>query len=188
VAHHEDHFQLVREACKAGQLPNTAKAESHDAAYALQWNRATLSPGQTWTIAAVETWAGRREEPQTFTNATAQVVHPLFESWQLNRQTGTYFGVLRLQLAAGSAPLAPPIWLAIENNPDRRFMQPTGITPTGQQYLDISAQVAAAAGGTLDVGETVRVPAIEVYMRYRANPTDNLFSLWATTGTHWDPL
>ena len=188
TAYHEDHFQLVRDACKSGQLPNAAYADPHDAAYALQWNRATLSPGQTWTIAAIETWAGGSEEPGTFTNATAQVVHPLFESWQLNRQTGTYFGVLRLQLAVGSAPLAPPVWLVIDHNADRRFMQPTGITPDGKQYLDLTAQVAAAAGATLDAGETVRVPAIEVYMRYRANPTDEIFSLWATAAGGTTPF
>ena len=187
AAHHEDHFQLVRDACKAGLLPNTVKAESHDAAYALQWNRTTLSPGQTWTINAVETWAGRQAGPSIFTNVTAQAVHPVFESWQLNRQTGTYFGTLRLQLAPGSASLTPPVWLVIDNNNDRRFMQPTGTTPFGKQYLDISAQVAAAAGESLDTGETVRVRNIDVYMRFRANPADSLFSIWATTAGNVGP-
>ncbi|MFC1896694.1 hypothetical protein ACFL0Q_08585 [Thermodesulfobacteriota bacterium] len=39
-----------------GQLDNQVRNDYHDAGYALQWNRATLSPGQTWTITAFEKW------------------------------------------------------------------------------------------------------------------------------------
>jgi len=40
----------------AGQLPNTVRADYHDAGYALQWNRDTLAPGETWTIISFEKW------------------------------------------------------------------------------------------------------------------------------------
>ena len=39
-----------------GLLTDTVNPEDHDAAYALQWNRASLAPGETWTITAYEKW------------------------------------------------------------------------------------------------------------------------------------
>jgi len=179
-AHLEGHFQLVRDACKGGVLPSTANGAQHDAAYALQWNRESLGPGETWTIQAVETWAGSKGAPSAFTNTTILVRHPIFEAWQLNRQTGTYFGTLRLELVQGPFMLATPVWLVIDNNNDRRFMHPTGLTPDGRQYMDVSTEVTAAVGSTLDPGEVARVQNIEVYMRYRTAPPDSIFSLWAT--------
>lgn len=40
----------------AGQLDNTADPDLKDAGYHLQWNRASLAPGATWTITAYEKW------------------------------------------------------------------------------------------------------------------------------------
>jgi hypothetical protein len=39
------------------QLPSTADSNYVDAGYYLQWNRASLAPGQTWNIEAYETWS-----------------------------------------------------------------------------------------------------------------------------------
>lgn len=40
----------------AGELSNTVDPTFLDAGYNLQWNRASLAPGQTWTITAYEKW------------------------------------------------------------------------------------------------------------------------------------
>ena len=40
----------------AGELSNTADSNYVDAGYQLQWNRAQLAPGQTWTFEGFETW------------------------------------------------------------------------------------------------------------------------------------
>lgn len=40
----------------AGELGNTVDSNFIDAGYHLQWNRATLAPGQTWVITAYEKW------------------------------------------------------------------------------------------------------------------------------------
>lgn len=37
-------------------LPNAANSDYIDAGYALQWNRSTLAPGETWIIEMFETW------------------------------------------------------------------------------------------------------------------------------------
>ena len=71
---------------------------------------------------------------------------------------------------------------ALRNTPDMFYRYPAGTLTDGQQYLDISAAVAAQAGSTLDPGETVTVGSIEVRMRYRQAPPAAAFSLWATTG------
>ena len=40
----------------AGQLDNIVDSEYQDAGYHLQWDRASLAPGATWTITAYEKW------------------------------------------------------------------------------------------------------------------------------------
>lgn len=39
-----------------GQLPDTVRNDYHDSGYALQWNRASLAPGETWNIVSYEKW------------------------------------------------------------------------------------------------------------------------------------
>jgi hypothetical protein len=292
----EGHFQLVREAAKGGSLGNGTAAGLHDAAYALQWNRARLRPGETWTVSAREVWPGEEEEPPTgivavsgpppvaaapgsmvtsvfgvvnqrvmtdtfalsvasslgwpwalaggsnvslaawaatsvavrvtvpgtaggatnvltltatsvsnpeitdsapaiivaelltppppptgvWHDVTGRLLHPLFESWELRRQTGTYFGRLRLRNAGGE-PFSGPFVLAIEVSPAMRFMHPTGKLADGRPTLDLTSQVVTAQpDGRLDPGDTVVIPEIEVYMKYRHDPPDTAFAVWAT--------
>ena len=40
-----------------GELPDTADSSFQDAGYYLQWNRASLAPGELWSIEAFETWS-----------------------------------------------------------------------------------------------------------------------------------
>lgn len=46
-------YQLVT----AGQLDDTSNSSFLDAGYYLQWNRASLEPGQAWNVEAFETWS-----------------------------------------------------------------------------------------------------------------------------------
>ncbi len=53
----EGHYATVRGyATSRTDLPNTVTASYHDAGYYLQWDRAALAPGESWTIQAVEVW------------------------------------------------------------------------------------------------------------------------------------
>ncbi len=54
--YYEDDYDFVGETILTGQLPDTVNPDYVDAGYALQWNRATLAPGETWTIIAYEKW------------------------------------------------------------------------------------------------------------------------------------
>jgi hypothetical protein len=57
AAHYvEDYYGTARENAASGSLPDTVRSEYHDAGYALQWNRNSLAPGQTWVITAFEKW------------------------------------------------------------------------------------------------------------------------------------
>lgn len=114
------------------------------------------------------------------------VTETSFPQWFLSRQTGTYFGTLRLANKADSGKLLrDKFWYAIESSSDLRLMQPTGTLPDGKQYIDITAQVLAALPGVgngdlvLDPGEAVLIPNIEFYSRDRSIPTGFAFAIWA---------
>jgi len=182
-AYYEAHFQLVRDACKAGQLPSTVDGSAHDAAYALQWSRQTLASGGSWTVTAHERWPGETITPDVFTNVTHMLQEPLFSDWQLNRQTGTLFGKLTIHNAnaPGGASFIEPFWCAFDVDNDRRFMNPTGTLANDDEYLNVTVQVKAAlSDDQLDPGESVTVDNIEIYMRYRTPPPDSAFSVWST--------
>ncbi|MFZ5483949.1 MAG: IPTL-CTERM sorting domain-containing protein [Pseudomonadota bacterium] len=53
----EGHYGTVWSQMSTGSLGNTVQASFHDAGYALQWNRATLAPGESWTVEAIEGWS-----------------------------------------------------------------------------------------------------------------------------------
>ena len=179
TGHYEAHFQLVREACKTGPLPDTVDLTSHDAAYALQWDRATLAPGEAWTIRAREQWPGAAAPPPVHRDVTALMEPPLF-TWQISYQTGTYFGQLTLSNPDGPA-CSGPFWCVMASSADQRFMHPTGTLPDERTYLDITAEVEQLLGdGELGPGDEITVPGIEVYMRSRQPPPAGAFSVWAT--------
>lgn len=183
VSYYEAHFQLVRDATKAGALLGTVNAAEHDAAYALQWNIAQLTPENSWSISAREHWSRNDTPAEEFGDITSLLAQPLF-SWVFSRQTGTYFGTLTLRLADGQAsiPLHSPVRIALSADTTRRYVSPDGLLPNGAEYIDISSQVATAlSDGTLDSSDTVVIQNIEVYMRDRTQPPDSAFSLWATS-------
>ena len=55
-SYYEDYYINVRDQTLLGELPGTVNESEHDSGYALQWNRATLAPGDIWTITAFEKW------------------------------------------------------------------------------------------------------------------------------------
>ncbi|NOY81110.1 MAG: hypothetical protein GXP31_08910 [Kiritimatiellaeota bacterium] len=54
--YNESYYGTNEDVALAGQLPDSVDPSYHDAGYALQWNRASLAPGDTWTITAFEKW------------------------------------------------------------------------------------------------------------------------------------
>ncbi len=54
--YNESFYGTNEEVALSGQLPDEVDPSYHDAGYALQWNRASLAPGDTWTITAFEKW------------------------------------------------------------------------------------------------------------------------------------
>ncbi|MEI7831644.1 MAG: Ig-like domain-containing protein, partial [bacterium] len=54
--YYEDDYSNVWTALLNATLPDTVDTVYQDAGYALQWDRATLAPGDTWTIVAYEKW------------------------------------------------------------------------------------------------------------------------------------
>jgi hypothetical protein len=185
VSYGEDHFELIREACKAGDLPGTAKGVVHDGAYALQWRRESLGPEETWTITAREIWTGADlQEESVWTNITPYLAGPLF-TWQLNRQTGTYFGELTLRQASGGQGgmyCTGPFWCVLASSEIRRYWpHPSGTTPAGMEYTNLTSQVESGlSDGQLDPGDEVMIPGVQIYMRYRQPPPDSAFTIWAT--------
>jgi hypothetical protein len=74
-------YNTVESACNSGNhLPDTVvSATQHDSGYALEWDSATLAPGQTWRVYAFEKWT---------TDANVQVLAPA-ERWVDPGQTIT---------------------------------------------------------------------------------------------------
>ena len=55
--YYEDYYESVKTAiCSGAHLPDTVNPSYLDAGYAVEWDRATLAPGQTWEIESVEKW------------------------------------------------------------------------------------------------------------------------------------
>lgn len=55
--YYEDNYSSVRNAMNSGNhLPDTVNPNYVDAGYAVEWDRTTLAPGETWDIAAIEKW------------------------------------------------------------------------------------------------------------------------------------
>ena len=179
VTHMAGHFELVREAGKAGLPAGSVDSAALDAAYALAWTRAQLAPGETWLIRAREVWTGVAPPAVQFGDVTAALRQPML-AWKLNRQTGMYDGTLTL--VSDSAVLTPPFWLVLDPTDARRFVTPTGRTPDQKEYVDLSAAVTARAGPELQPGETATVTGFSVYIRTRELPPATAFHIRANSG------
>ena len=54
--YYEDYYGAVWSALASGHLPDTVCPDFIDAGYGLEWDRATLAPGDVWTITSYEKW------------------------------------------------------------------------------------------------------------------------------------
>lgn len=98
-------------------------------------------------------------------------------TWTFERQTGTYFGTIRMTNPAASlVALTRDFLLAVHPHAEYRFMVPTGVMADGDSYVDITQQVLATLQqvGNQDVvfdsGETIEIRNIELYSRRRILP------------------
>ncbi len=120
-----------------------------------------------------------------FVDVTADVTCS-FDAWVLNRQTGTFFGSLRVQNRLDSRKiLMAPFWYALSGSSRVRLMHPSGVTVDGKPYVDVTSKVLAALPAVgnhdlvLDPGESVVISGIEVYSYDRSVPQGFVFALWA---------
>jgi len=119
---------------------------------------------------------------QQFGNVS-DIVQFGFQSWTLNRATGSLLGTLRITNPASSgASFGPPWQLGLTSSPNFYYPHPGGTLPDGVSYFDLSTVVnAQVPGGVLNPGQAVMLTnAVEVYSLYRTAPTNTLFELWAT--------
>lgn len=81
-------------AVNVGDLPNEADPDYIDAGYYLQWNRASLEPGQSWVITAYEKWteAGNVQviAPSDETRNAGEVVDLNFIIQNFQEDTDTF--------------------------------------------------------------------------------------------------
>jgi PKD repeat protein len=109
------------------------------------------------------------------------------ESWFLYKQTGTFFGTLRMKNISLRTKLHTVFWYAFERAPDMYLVNPDGITPDGKEYVDITTVVETALMSVgnrdkvLDPGEEVTVfsPKMEVYSRTRIRPDGDVWAIWS---------
>jgi parallel beta-helix repeat protein len=85
----EDHYSTVRSAMNSGNhLPSTVNSSYMDAGYAVEWDRATLAPGDVWEIEGVEKWTAA---------GNVQVIAPAGQSGYVNDTFNYSFSVQNLQ-------------------------------------------------------------------------------------------
>ncbi len=120
----------------------------------------------------------------------SSAVEMTFTRWDLNLQTGTYFGTLRLRNRIDSGlVLTGRFWYAATPTSVYHLMHPTGTLADGKTYLDITTQVRAALQSVgnldraMDPGETVLISGIEFYSRNLSLPSGFAQSLWALATT-----
>ena len=88
----------VRDAmCSGNHLPDTVNPSYVDAGYAVEWDRATLAPGQTWEIEAIEKWTAAGD---------VQVIAPAGQSGNVGDTFDYSFSVQNLQGAQDTFDLS----------------------------------------------------------------------------------
>jgi len=132
-----------------GQLSNTViDGYSHDAAYALQWNRSSLAPGQTWTVTMYEKFT----EP-----GSVLVTAPSASSGLAGTTVNLGFTVENLQASADTFDLevtaAPDGWsVSIADG------YVLSLDPNQSQIVDV--EVVIPAGATIGDVENVTLTAV----------------------------
>ena len=128
------------------QLPDTADSSFLDAGYQLQWNRASLAPGQTWNIESFETWSAP---------GALQVLSPADDfvipgstvraSFKVHNLSG---GALPVTLAAASVPTGWTVSLPNGNSINLNSLQAEEVA------VDITVPANATPGTSRDIALT----------------------------------
>ena len=96
--YYEDHYLSVRTAmCGGNHLPDTVNPSYVDAGYAVEWDLATLAPGQTWEIESIEKWT---------TTGDVQVMAPAGQSGYVGDTFDYNFIVQNLQSSSDNFDLS----------------------------------------------------------------------------------
>jgi len=121
----------------SGQLPDSIDASYVDASYYLQWNRATLAPGASWSISATEVWTPAND---------LQVLAPNAQIVGSGTTATLSFTVQNLSNSALSVNLAAtagsPGWTATLNGGATRTIPANSSLP-----VTVSAGVPLSANG-----------------------------------------
>ncbi len=96
--YYEANYGLIRSAFNAGSsFPDTVNSSYVDAGYAVEWDRATLAPGETWEISAIEKWT---------TAGDVQVLTPAGQSGSVGDTFNYNFTIQNLQSSGDTFDLA----------------------------------------------------------------------------------
>jgi hypothetical protein len=94
----EDHYGTVRSAMNSGNhLPSTVDSSYTDAGYAVEWDRATLAPGDVWEIEGIEKWTAAGD---------VQVIAPAGQSGYVDDTFNYSFSVQNLQNSSDTFDLS----------------------------------------------------------------------------------
>ncbi len=134
--YYEDTYSSVTNAMNSGSnLPDTVDPNYVDAGYAVEWDRATLSPGETWEIKAIEKWTE---------SGDVQVMAPAGQSGNVG-DTFTYdFTVQNLQSSSDTFDLS------VSSSQGWDVSLPGGNTVTigAGSSATVQVQVTATSAGT----------------------------------------
>ena len=96
--YYESTYSAVRSALNSGSsLPDTVDSSYLDAGYAVEWDRASLAPGETWVISAIEKWT---------TTGDVQVLAPAGQSGTVGDTFNYNFTVQNLQSSGDTFDLS----------------------------------------------------------------------------------
>ncbi len=145
-------YWSTEDSADGGQLSNTViDGYSHDAAYALQWNRTSLAPGETWTVTMYEKFTEPGEvlvsAPASTTGNAGQLVTMVFTVENLQTVSDTF----DLSVAA-----TPNGWTTAL--PDGN----TVILDDGESS-SVNVTVQIPAGASLGDSENISLTAVSQY-------------------------
>lgn len=96
--YYEGHYSSVQGALSSGSpLPDTVDPAYVDAGYAVEWDRASLAPGETWEISAIEKWT---------TSGDVQVLTPAGQSGFAGETFNYNFTIQNLQSSGDTFDLS----------------------------------------------------------------------------------
>ena len=143
----------------SGQLANAANSSYVDAGYYLQWNRASLAPGETWVVEAFERWT----DPTSL-----QVIPPSDQLAAPNSQVVLPFVVHNLASTEQTFELSvssDQSWLS-------EILSDTTIVVPGLAQSDVQVRVTVPAGALADDLSSISLSAVNVN---DANATGSAF-------------